>query len=129
MLQPALAVTEMLHRNQVESVFIALPAVAQAPKRGNFGEQNLLAEPDCLGRCALESGPASFDLDEGDEVASPNDQIQIVPPQAKPMGLDIPPARDQIGHGGALAPETQHVPPVLPLCGGNEVTGSQHARW
>jgi hypothetical protein len=58
----------------------------------------------------LYDGSSGLDLDEGQQVAPPGNEIDIVTAQLEPMSLDIPPTGDQVSNSRPLTPEATYLP-------------------
>src|SRR4051812_18893203 len=115
------------HGHEVEAVFVSGTPVPQSPAQRHSLDQPPLERADRFdGRAAAKRAPR-LDLDERDQPTPPNDQIEIVPADAKAMGLYLPPTRHQVAHRRALAGHAAPLPPIGPLPHRYEPPSFRHA--
>jgi hypothetical protein len=118
--------TQIVHRHQIEPVFIARASVAQAPEQRDAGDEALLETTDRLQSRPAHCRVPSLDLDEGHQIAPASDQIDVVVSQAEAMRLDVPTAGREVRQSNAFSPNAAELTRVFPFGGRGKSTDACH---
>jgi hypothetical protein len=110
----------------VEPVLIAWAPASQDPRPRHALHRPALLRADGLLPGATPIGASGLDLDEGDQVAAPHDQVEIVPAHPKAMGLHPPALTDEPVASGDLGLPAIAVAGIGPV--GRWNVGGGHAR-
>jgi hypothetical protein len=113
--------------DDIESVEIPRPTVPEPPDLRDSPEGLSLPPSDCFPTPPESLPMAGFDLDEGDERAAADHQVQFIAPNAEAVGLDFPAGIPKVDDGQLLALKAEPVARIGPVIG-RDRAGGRHGR-
>ena len=118
----------LLDGNEVEPVPVGGATEARPPELGEPSQDGPLPVVDGLLGMAKAEGSASLDLDEGDQIALPGHQVDIVMSEPEPVRLDVPACLEEVHDREPLSGIAPAVPGIGPFGDGFGDARGGHGR-